>query len=115
MILTIILFLIRRGIMSIHNINNIKKINFNILTSVEKKNKLLSNNFSYLIKNTLNKINLIQKNAKENSKNLMLEKNGISLSDVVIDLQKSTISMHLAVQIRNKLVSSYQEIMNMQV
>ncbi|CAL4318561.1 flagellar hook-basal body complex protein FliE [Buchnera aphidicola] len=101
--------------MSIHNINNIKKINFNILTSVEKKNKLLSNDFSYLIKNILNKIDLIQKNAKESSKNLMLEKKGVSLSDVMIDLQKSTISMHLAVQIRNKLVSGYQEIMNMQV
>jgi flagellar hook-basal body complex protein FliE len=102
--------------MSITNIsNNINKINLNLLTEIEKKNKLLSNNFSNCIKNTLNKINLTQKNAKKNSEDFILDKPGVSLSDAMINLQKAAIAMHLAVQLRNKLVSSYQEIMNMQV
>jgi len=102
--------------MSIASINNnINHINLNLLTKVEKKNKLLSNSFSNCIKNTLNTINLTQKNAKEHSQDFILDKPGVSLSDAMIDLQKAAIAMHLAVQLRNKLVSSYHEIMNMQV
>ncbi|CAL4042185.1 flagellar hook-basal body complex protein FliE [Buchnera aphidicola] len=102
--------------MSINRINNSRNtINLNLLTNVEKKNKLLSNNFADYIKKTLNKINITQKNAKKNSQDFILEKPGVSLSNVMIDLQKASITMHLAVQLRNKIVSSYQEIMNMQV
>jgi len=105
-----------RGIMSITSIsNNINKINLNVLTDAEKKNKSLFNNFFNCIENTLNKINLTQKNAKKHSQDFILDKPGVSLSDAMIDLQKSAITIHLAVQLRNKLVSSYQEIMNMQV
>ncbi|HXK00275.1 MAG TPA: flagellar hook-basal body complex protein FliE [Buchnera sp. (in: enterobacteria)] len=102
--------------MSITSIsNNINKINLNVLTDAEKKNKSLFNNFFNCIENTLNKINLTQKNAKKHSQDFILDKPGVSLSDAMIDLQKSAITIHLAVQLRNKLVSSYQEIMNMQV
>jgi len=34
---------------------------------------------------------------------------------VMTDLQKSSISLQMGVQVRNKLVSAYQDIMNMQV
>jgi flagellar hook-basal body complex protein FliE len=37
----------------------------------------------------------------------------VSLSDAMISLQKSSIVFQETVQIRNKLVSAYQEIMNM--
>lgn len=39
----------------------------------------------------------------------------VSLSDVMIASQKAGIAFQATVQVRNKLVTSYQEIMNMQV
>ncbi|VTP63971.1 Flagellar hook-basal body complex protein FliE [Serratia rubidaea] len=40
---------------------------------------------------------------------------GISLNDVMVDLQKSSVSLQLGIQVRNKLVAAYQDIMGMQV
>ena len=39
----------------------------------------------------------------------------VSLSDVMIAMQKASINFQATVQVRNKLVSAYHEIMNMQV
>ena len=39
----------------------------------------------------------------------------VSLSDVMISMQKASIDFQATVQVRNKLVSAYHEIMNMQV
>ena len=38
-----------------------------------------------------------------------------NLQDVMISMQKSTIAFQQTIQVRNKLVQAYQEIMNMQV
>ena len=38
-----------------------------------------------------------------------------NLQDVMVSLQKANISFETMVQVRNKLVSAYQEIMNIQV
>ena len=39
----------------------------------------------------------------------------VSLSDTMIAMQKSSIALQHTVQVRNKLVAAYQEIMNMGV
>ena len=39
----------------------------------------------------------------------------VSLSDAMISLQKSSIALQQTIQVRNNLVSAYQEIMNMPV
>ena len=33
----------------------------------------------------------------------------------MVDLQKSSVSLQMGIQVRNKLVSAYQDVMNMQV
>ncbi|CAL4041979.1 Flagellar hook-basal body complex protein FliE [Buchnera aphidicola (Tetraneura ulmi)] len=50
-----------------------------------------------------------------NQKSLFEKRDNVSLHNLMIDLQKSSLSIQLAVQIRNKLVSAYKEIMNMPV
>ena len=40
---------------------------------------------------------------------------GMSLNDVMIDQQKAALSLQLGVQVRNKLVAAYTDIMNMSV
>jgi flagellar hook-basal body complex protein FliE len=39
----------------------------------------------------------------------------VSLSDVMIAGQKANIAFQATIQVRNKLVSAYQDMMNMQV
>jgi flagellar hook-basal body complex protein FliE len=39
----------------------------------------------------------------------------VSLSDTIIAMQKANITFQATVQVRNKLVSAYHDIMNMQV
>jgi flagellar hook-basal body complex protein FliE len=39
----------------------------------------------------------------------------VSLSDTMIAMQKASITFQATVQVRNKLVSAYHDIMNMQV
>jgi flagellar hook-basal body complex protein FliE len=40
---------------------------------------------------------------------------GVNLQDVMISLQKASLSFQTMVQARNKLVTAYQDIMNTQV
>jgi len=38
----------------------------------------------------------------------------VALNDVMVDLQKANVAFQTGVQVRNKLVSAYQEMMSMQ-
>ncbi|PLR37275.1 flagellar hook-basal body complex protein FliE [Chimaeribacter californicus] len=71
--------------------------------------------FASELKAAVGKISDIQNSARIQSEKFELGVPGVSLNDVMVDLQKSSVSLQLGVQVRNKLVSAYQEIMNMQV
>lgn len=63
----------------------------------------------------LDRISDTQNAAREQAEKFTLGEPGVALNDVMADLQKSSISLQMGVQVRNKLVSAYQDIMNMQV
>ena len=63
----------------------------------------------------LGKISETQQTARKQAQDFELGVPGISLNDVMVDLQKSSVSLQLGVQVRNKLVAAYQDIMNMPV
>lgn len=71
--------------------------------------------FSGLLINSLNNINHLQTSAKSQAEDYLMGKPGIGLNDVMVSMQKSSIALNLGVQVRNKLVNAYQEIMNMSV
>lgn len=71
--------------------------------------------FAALLKNALAETNAAQMGARELSRQFAAGDPNASLEDVVLALQKASISFQTMVQVRNKLVSAYQEIMNMQV
>lgn len=85
---------------SIFKASNLLENNLN----KNKENKKFFNCFQTAINNAHN----IEKNVKKNYSN-------ISLNDAMINLQKASISIELAIQIRNKIVSAYKEIMNQQI
>jgi flagellar hook-basal body complex protein FliE len=72
-------------------------------------------NFSDALKASLDQVNQVQADAEKLGKNFAMGDDSVNLSDVMIAGQKANISFQAAVQVRNKLVSAYHDIMNMQV
>jgi flagellar hook-basal body complex protein FliE len=71
--------------------------------------------FAAALKNSLEGVSNSQIQADEMGKAFALGDDKVSLSDVMISMQKASINFQATVQVRNKLVSAYHEIMNMQV
>jgi flagellar hook-basal body complex protein FliE len=72
-------------------------------------------NFADVLKTTLDQINSAQQKSQQLGQSFAMGDDKVSLSDVMISMQKSSIAFQATVQVRNKLVSAYHEIMNMQV
>jgi flagellar hook-basal body complex protein FliE len=71
--------------------------------------------FADALKASLDQVNNAQTKAGELGKAFTSGDNNVNLSDVMISMQKANISFQATLQVRNKLVSAYHEIMNMQV
>ena len=63
----------------------------------------------------LDRVSDTQNSAKAQAEKFSLGEPGIALNDVMTDLQKASVSLQMGIQVRNKLVSAYQEVMGMQV
>ena len=53
--------------------------------------------------------------ARTEAEKFTLGEPGVALNDVMTDMQKASVSMQMGIQVRNKLVAAYQEVMSMQV
>jgi len=71
--------------------------------------------FGDALKASLDQVNQSQKKAERMSEAFMSGDDKVSLSDTMISMQKANINFQTTLQVRNKLVSAYQDIMNMQV
>ena len=60
-------------------------------------------------------MNSAQQEASDLAKAFELGQPNANLQDVMVSLQKANLSFQTMVQVRNKLVTAYQEITNMQV
>jgi len=84
-------------------------------TGLQRTQSTTKVDFSDALKASLNQVNQTQLKAETLGKNFALGDDSVSLSDVMIAGQKANISFQATVQVRNKLVSAYHDIMNMQV
>lgn len=71
--------------------------------------------FADALKSSLDQINQTQLQANQLGQSFAAGNDKVSLSDTMIAVQKATLSIQEAIQVRNKLVSAYTTIMNMQV
>ena len=71
--------------------------------------------FSEALRSSLDQVNGAQKKAESMGERFALGDDSVNLSDVMIATQKASIGFQATVQVRNKLVSAYHDIMNMQV
>lgn len=69
--------------------------------------------FASLIAQSLERVNATQGQAESMAHQYQLGKNDVSLEDAMISMQKANISFQTTIQVRNKLVAAYNDIMNM--
>lgn len=72
-------------------------------------------NFADALKSSLDQVSNAQNKSEQLGQSFAAGDDKVSLSDVMISMQKANISFQASVQVRNKLVAAYHEIMNMQV
>jgi flagellar hook-basal body complex protein FliE len=68
--------------------------------------------FGQILKSTLDQV---QMDAQKLAQDFSAGTGNASLQDVMMSLQKANLSFQQMVQVRNRLVSAYHDIMNMQV
>ncbi len=71
--------------------------------------------FSSVLKNALESVNTRQQDASRLATDFQLGVPGVALHDVMVAGQKANISLQASIQVRNRLVQAYQDVMNMPV
>ena len=71
--------------------------------------------FGALMKDSIEQVNEAQTQSKQLSTAFEMGDSDVALPEVMVALQKASLSFQAMTQVRNKLLSAYQEVMNMQV
>ncbi len=102
------------------NINDIKGIEY-LSAALEPGKKInqsqeQAQGFGDVLKDALNKVNTAQLQAEQITHNFVVGgSNDVELHQVILATEKATLALQLTMQIRNKVIDAYQEIMRMQV
>jgi flagellar hook-basal body complex protein FliE len=71
--------------------------------------------FGQALKSAIEQVNAAQQQAQQMTQDFASGQSNVNLQDVMINLQKANLSFQQMVQVRNKLVTAYQDVMNMPV
>ena len=71
--------------------------------------------FAQVLKSSIDKVNQTQQQADVMAEKLAAGDTSQNLHEVMIALQTASVSFQEMVQVRNKLVTAYQDVMNIQV
>ena len=74
-----------------------------------------SPSFGDLMTQAVNKVNEVQKTSNSMADAYERGVAGVDISDVMIASQKASVSFQAMVQVRNKLVDAYRDVMNMPI
>lgn len=85
------------------------------LSAIHREPSSVQGGFAAELQRSIRKISDAQNASQAQARAFELGAADVSLNDVMIDIQKASLAFQGAVQVRNKLVSAYQEIANMAV
>ena len=71
--------------------------------------------FADVLKSSIDKVNATQQHATQMQKDFVAGDSTQNLHEVMVALQTASVSFQEMVQVRNKLVTAYQDVMSMQV
>ncbi|SCK60185.1 flagellar hook-basal body complex protein FliE [Variovorax sp. HW608] len=83
-------------------------------TSAAPRTAVESGGFAAELRRSLDNISGAQNRAYGQAEAFELGKPGVALNDVMVDLQKANVAFQTGLQVRNRLVAAYQEVMAMQ-
>lgn len=72
-------------------------------------------NFGSMLRSSIQQVSESQKLASELAVGFERGDKDISLAEVMVARQKASVSFEAAIQVRNRLLEAYREVMNMQV
>jgi len=78
-------------------------------------NETPNNEFGDLLKNSIDAVNNTQQKASTLRTAFEQGEEGLDLAEVMIAVQKSSVSFQAMVEVRNKLVEAYKDVMNMPI
>jgi flagellar hook-basal body complex protein FliE len=71
--------------------------------------------FAQMLKQSLDQVNHTQQVSAQMSQAFEMGDPNVNLAQVMVAMQKASVSFEAVTQVRNRLLSAYQEIMNMPV
>lgn len=71
--------------------------------------------FADALHGALHRINDLKQHSAEQARAFQAGDPGVELHQVMMDSQKASVAFEMGVQLRNRLVTAYKDIMNMQV
>lgn len=87
----------------------------NLETNVQQVSQPASSNFGDLLKQAVDNVNDLQSRSGELKNAVEMGDRSVSLAEAMIASQKAGIAFEATVQVRNKLVDAYKQIMSMPV
>lgn len=82
--------------------------------AVEAASATGGTDFAQVLKNSIDQVNSAQKQATQMAENLAAGNSEQNLHEVMVALQSASISFQEMVQVRNRLVTAYENVMSMQ-
>jgi len=86
-----------------------------VATQSVQSNQVNGSDFSAMLKSAVDNVNNIQHHAKDLQTAVEMGDRSVSISDAMIASQKASVAFTATVEVRNKFVEAYKEIMNMPV
>jgi flagellar hook-basal body complex protein FliE len=93
----------------------VEKVVFdNFMPNEASKSEKASTSFSDVLKDSISKATELEKEANQQTEQLV-KMESQDIHNTMIAVEKADLSFQLMMQIRNKIISAYEEIMRMQV
>jgi len=94
----------------------VEKVVFDNFSKSEgtKKTEKTASSFSDVLKESIDKVSELQKEANQQTESLV-KTQGQDIHNTMIAVEKADLSFQLMMQIRNKIINAYEEIMRLQV
>lgn len=93
----------------------VRQIEMPEVNQVEDRQRVQKTDFTELLKSAVDTVNQHQSQAKAMVTAYERGEPGIDLSEVMIQAQKASVSFQAMTQVRNRLVTAYEDIMKMPI
>ncbi len=85
------------------------------VSALETPDKAEGSSFAGMMQQAIDEVNQSQTDARQLSKALEMGDPNVDIAEVMIAMQKSSVSFQALTEVRNKLLTAYQDVMNMPV